>query len=67
MVSHRLVEIYGRAAGDIKAGHPHGADKDDTEKIIRVFELGIQIFFNNTFAVRDNIESLFLHLIYFVL
>ena len=38
VAAHRLVEVHGMQARSIKAGQPHIADEDDSERVFRVFE-----------------------------
>ena len=67
MVTHRLIQVDGRTAGDIKAGHPHGTDENNPEGILRVFEFGIEVLFIHPDAVRLNVNPFFLHIPDFVL
>ena len=43
VVAHRLVEIDRRAARRVEAGHPHGADEDQPQRVLRVLELALEV------------------------
>ncbi len=60
VVAHRLVEIERRAARHVEAGHPHGADEDQAEGVVRVLELGLQVLLHHALAVRPDVQPLVL-------
>ena len=69
VVAHRLVEIHRRAAGRVEASQPHGADKDQAQRVFGVLELLVQSWlrFVHALAVRLDVEAQRLHLLDFVL
>ena len=39
VIPHRLVEIHRGTTWRVEAGHPHGAHKNEPQRVVRVFEL----------------------------
>ena len=61
MVAHGLIQVKRRTARRVKAGHPHGADKNQTEGVLGFLELRLQVFFYHALAVRPDIQALLSH------
>ena len=58
MIPLWLVQINRRTGRHIKAGHPHRTDENDTERIVGVFEFGVQILIVHAFTVQKNVHPL---------
>ena len=62
MVAHRLVEINGRAARRVKPSKPHGTNKHQPERVVRVFEHLVERLVTHPFPVWHNVDAQRLHL-----
>ena len=67
LVAHRLVEIDGRAGGDVETGRPHRADERDAEQVLRVLEPPLEVFLDHSPPDRPDVDPAFRHLGHFVL
>lgn len=67
VAAHRFVEIQGRATRRVEARQPHCAYKDETEVVVGVFELGLEIFLCHPNPTGKNVKATLLHLLHFVL
>ena len=69
MIPHRLIEIHRGTTRRVETGQPHGAEKYQPQRAIRVFELLVQrrLRFVHPFPVRRDVQALLLHLLNLVL
>ena len=67
MIPHRLVEVDRRARWSVEAGHPHRADEYNPERIVRILELGCQIFAHHAQAVWPDVRAILLDIFNLVL
>jgi len=67
VVPHQLVQVDGRTAWHVEAGHPHRTDKDQRKRVVGVLEPLVQILGQHPLAVRHDVEPLGPHLLDLVL
>jgi len=67
VIAHRLVEIDGRTTWSIEAGHPHCANESDSQRVVRVFELFVELFAVHSLAMQNDVEAALCHSLYLVL
>ena len=63
VVTHGLVEVECREGGRIKAGEPHGANKNEAQRVLLILELPLEVvamFIDGVHAlfVKPNIQPL---------